>query len=60
MKLLNILKEFLTTEKNDYEKMLSEETVDNIVITSSIFLNISFLKILYFDPQNVNIWNPWE
>lgn len=60
MKLLNILKEFLMTEKNDYEKMLSEETVDNIVIVSSIFLNISFLEILYFDPQNVNIWNPWE
>lgn len=55
MKLLNILKEFLMTEKNDYEKMLSEETVDNIVIVSSIFLNISFLEILYFDPQNVNI-----
>lgn len=35
--------------------MLNEKAVDNTVVASSIFLHISFVEILYFDPQNVNI-----
>lgn len=30
------------------KKMLNEKEVDNIVIVSSIFLNVSFVEILYF------------
>lgn len=41
-------------------KMLNEKAVDNIVIVSSIFLNVSFVEILHFYLKNVNIWNPWE